>query len=252
MKRLAAILMLLLFVYASSCTAQNTIASENKGISNKTETVNPSVISRQIKQILSQPEYNRVYAKDSVPKWWKDFWKKVIDVAGKFFAWFYRSISLHSEQAGRLTSFVFACLVIIAFFALLALIINRISRGIRTNVESGIELDSGDYDILSSRPLISEAQKLADSSDWRGAFRCVYLASISHLDEIGVLRYEKSRTNWEYLGELDKNGKPDIRDQLRPLTSDFDRKFYGRESCDKTDYLNAMAVYERIKCEAAV
>jgi hypothetical protein len=217
----------------------------------KIEAANPSVINHSLRQILSQPEYNRVYPKDTIPKWWKRFWEKVGDVVGNIFKWLFGSLALHGEQAGRLTSFVFACLVVMAFFALLALIISRLSRRIGMAVDKSPELAVGDYDIPSSRPLISEATKLADAGDWRGAFRCVYLASISHLDEIGALRFERSRTNWEYLRELDKNSRPALRDQLRPLTTDFDRKFYGRERCDKDDYLNALAVYERIKGEAA-
>jgi hypothetical protein len=227
------------------------IAAGTYASTGKTEAANPSIINRNLRQILSQPEYNRVYPKDTTPKWWKQF----LDKAGNFITnvlkWLLGSLSLHSEQAGRLTSFVFACLVVMAFFALLALIISRISRRIRASVESSAELAAGDYDIPSSRLLTSEAAKLADAGDWRGAFRCVYLASISHLDETGALRFERSRTNREYLRELDKNGKETLRDQLRPLVTNFDRKFYGRERCDKADYLNALAVYERIKGEAA-
>ncbi|MEN6357356.1 MAG: DUF4129 domain-containing protein [Armatimonadota bacterium] len=212
---------------------------------------NSTLISRQIRQILSQPEYNRVYSKSTTPAWLKKYTDKVKRAIQRIFRWLTRSLSLRSERAGRLTSFVFACIVILAFFALTALIISRISRRIKGSAGQPLERAAGEYEIPSSRPLISQATKLADAGDWRGAFRCVYLASISHLDETGALHFERSRTNWEYLRELDKNGFPSLRDQLRPLTVDFDRKFYGREGCDKDDYLNALAVYERIKGEAA-
>lgn len=239
MKRFILIMLLILLADASHCSVRTN------------ESLNSTLVRQHLRQILSQPEYNRVYEKNTTPKWWKKLAEKLKSAINKAIKWLFISLSLHSEKAGRLTSFVFACIVMIAFFALLVLIISRLSRRIRTGVDTFSELRMNNYEIPSSRPLISEAQKLADAGDWRGAFRCVYLASISHLDETGALRFERSRTNWEYLWELDKNGRYTLRDQLRPLTMDFDRKFYGHEHCDKEDYLKALAVYERIKCEAA-
>lgn len=212
---------------------------------------NPKVVRQELRQILSQPEYNRIYKENKPPKWWTNFSRKAGRVIMSIFLWLSRSLGLQGEKAGRVTSFVFACLVIVAFFALLALVIRKISARLRMESEDGEGISTRHYELPSARPLISEAARLADISDWRGAFRCVYLASISHLDEVGALRFEKSRTNWEYLRELDKAGCLSLRDQLRPLTSDFDRKFYGRESCNKEDYTRALNVYQNIIKEVA-
>lgn len=236
------ILTLLFLLLASQCVWS---AQQQK------DTVNPKVVRHELKQILSQPEYNRVYAETKIPKWWINFLRKAVDAIGRIFGWLFKSISLQSESAGRLTSFIFACLVVLAFLALLFLIVRKISGNIKTIADDKPDKDIEHYELPSARPLISEAARLADAGDWRGAFRCVYLASISHLDEIGALRFEKSRTNWEYLRELDKSGRLSLKDQLQPLTSDFDRKFYGRENCNREDYARALIVYQSIVKEAA-
>ncbi|MHB9038924.1 MAG: DUF4129 domain-containing protein [Armatimonadota bacterium] len=212
---------------------------------------NPTTIRGELKQILAQPEYNRVYKQSVMPKWWTKFWEKVGKAIGRAFEWLSRSLSLKGEEAGRVASFVLACIVIIAFLALLVLIIRRLSGRRWATDEDYRDPHLSHYDLPSARPLISEAAKLAESGDYRAAFRCVYLASLSHLDEIGVLRFERSRTNWEYLRELDRGGQDALREQLRPLTIDFDRKFYGREECERADYLRALAVYESIASEAS-
>jgi hypothetical protein len=217
----------------------------------KSDQPNPTTVRRELKQILAQPEYNRVYKESVMPKWWGRFWTKVKRAIVRAYEWLSKSLSLKSGEAGRVASFVLACIVIVAFLALLVLIFRKISGRRRVLDEDNLDSHLGHYCLPSARPLISEAKKLADSGEYRGAFRCVYLASLSHLDEIGALRFERSRTNWEYLRELDKRGQDTLRDQLRPLTMDFDRKFYGRENCEREDYLRALDVYERISSEVA-
>ena len=59
------------------------------------------------------------------------------------------------------------------------------------------------------------------------------MASISHLDETNALRFQRGRTNWEYLRELVRGGHERPCEALRRITSTFDRKFYGRETCGR-------------------
>jgi hypothetical protein len=149
-----------------------------------------------------------------------------------------------------LVTFVLAWLVVLAFVVLLVLIILKLRRVTRSRADSS---DDGleDFELPSAGPLISQAEKLARAGDYRGAFRCAYLASISRLDEVKALRFERSRTNWEYMRELEEGGYQMPCAELRPLTADFDRKFYGRESVEERDYLSALAAYERVSREEA-
>ncbi|MCX6027667.1 MAG: DUF4129 domain-containing protein, partial [Chloroflexi bacterium] len=111
--------------------------------------------------------------------------------------------------------------------------------------------DEPNYEMPSATPLMKQAAKLAEAGDYRGAFRAAYLASIAYLDEIRALRFERSRTNWEYMRELRQGGHERPHAALQPLTLDFDRKIYGRETVAKEDYLKATAAYERLSGEEA-
>jgi len=201
----------------------------------------PNVIRTQLHDILSRPEYNRIFAPEVKTDFWEKFWRWVADIIGKLFGAF----KFGGGTAGKIASYVFASLVIIAFVILLGLIIKKLTesnRG-RKDIDS---LDFENYDLPSARPLITEADRLAQAGDYRGAFKCAYLASISYLDEIKALRFERSRTNWEYLRELENGGFETPYGELKPLTLDFDRMFYGRETCNKQKYESAISAFERI------
>jgi hypothetical protein len=54
------------------------------------------------------------------------------------------------------------------------------------------------------------------------------------LDEQGLLRYDRSRTNREYLRSI--SSRPELADPLRDVIDVFDRVWYGFESVDEQTY----------------
>jgi hypothetical protein len=202
-------------------------------------------VRRELRHILSRPEYNRNFNPGAIER----FWTSVRDGLFRAANWFMGLFAMGGDKASRLASIVFACLTLLAFLLLLAFVIRRlVRRAMTSDREFGTELDA--HGIPSPRPLMKEAERLAASGDFRGAFRCAYLASILYLDESGALRYERSRTNWEYLRQLAEGGHDAAGAELRPLTLDFDRKFYGREVCVQDDYARAAAVFRKLSTEA--
>ena len=207
--------------------------------------MDPVVVEHELKDILSAPEYNKEYAREPDFAWLV----RVLDAIAEFLD---RTLGGLSFERGvsDLATFILAWLVVIAFAVLLALIIRKMGSRARAGADSS-EDQAPDYELPSARPLIAQAARLANEGDYKGAFRCAYLASISHLDEINALHFERSRTNWEYMRELEDGGHDVPHAQLRPLTADFDRKFYGRERVQELDYASALAAYERISREEA-
>ena len=124
-------------------------------------------------------------------------------------------------------------MVVVGFFVLVGLVIRKIIGGTKRQAQDGAALGGASYEIPTAKAMIGQAAKLAEAGDYRGAFKSAYLASIAYLDEIRVLRFERSRTNWEYLRELKSGGHERPHRELCPLTLDFDRKIYGRESCEQ-------------------
>ena len=204
-------------------------------------------VRRDLHDILSQPDYNRVYGASPVDQAWR--W--IVEMFLRLVNWLGRLFGFGVEGAGRLVSIIFACLVILAFFWLLALVIRRLVGEHGAREDAGAVTSAGPYQLPSAGPLIHEAERFAGDGDYRGAFRSAYLASISRLDEAGALRFERSRTNWEYVRELAGRGLDQATGALRPLTLDFDRKIYGRESCTIEDYRSALDVYHIISGEVA-
>jgi len=131
------------------------------------------------------------------------------------------------------------------------LIIRKISGILRRVRDDEADIAQGSYGLPAARPLIREMTRLAEAGDYRGAFRCAFLATLSYLDETGAIRFERSRTNWEYLRQLKRGGHDSLHDDLNRLASAFDRKFYGSEPCTEDDYHSALAVYKRISSQEA-
>jgi hypothetical protein len=200
---------------------------------------NPQRVRQELKSVLSDPQYNRDYQPHSD-------WSEAI---ARAVASLLELLVVKDTSLGEVLSFLMAILIIAAFIGLVALLLSKfVNASERLSDSAGVSIPT---DLPQSRPLLREAEMLAARGDYRGALRCAYLACISYLDEIQAIRFERSRTNWEYLRELRATGREQIHDLLRPLTALFDQKVYGGEECREPDYEMALQVYYAITTEAA-
>lgn len=208
-------------------------------------------VRREIEQILALPEYNRTHTESTLEKLQARAGKWLRDVVVSTLNWIADRLSFRDLRGAGLLATVGTWAVVIMFVVLLGMIASRYIRRAAGSAGSRDDEEHADYDLPSPGPLVKEAAKLAEAGDYRGAFRATYLACIAHLDSIRALRFERSRTNWEYLHELKRGGHEKSCSELHPLTVDFDRKIYGQEPCSRQDYLNAAAVYQRLSSEEA-
>ena len=205
--------------------------------------VDPVKVRRELRQILASPEYKPVQP-SFFDKWMQRASKAVGNGIKRFFEWIVDHLTIGDLTGASVLATLGAWLVVIGFVVLLWLVIKKLAASGQERVDE--PAGGASCDMPSAKPLIRQAAKLAEAGDYRGAFRAAYLASIAYLDEIRALRFERSRTNWEYLRELKDGGRNEQFTELRPLTLDFDRKFYGGEPCDERDYEKAVAVYQRL------
>jgi hypothetical protein len=91
-----------------------------------------------------------------------------------------------------------------------------------------------DDETLTSKGAMQRAHSLSGQGDYRSAIRYLYLSSLLVLDEQGLLRYDRSRTNREYLRSI--SSKPELANSLRDVIDVFDRVWYGFESVDEPTY----------------
>ncbi len=139
-----------------------------------------------------------------------------------------------------------------AFAVLVAVLVQAIGR--REARAKPLALDAEEAVLVEARDnnsLLALAEQSAHSGDYRRAFRLVYLASLVALDTNGVLRFDRSKTNWEYLRALRASGRGDVYTALTPLTREFDQVWYGFAPADRAQYARALAQYEALQAAPA-
>ena len=84
--------------------------------------------------------------------------------------------------------------------------------------------------VETERAALARAETAEAASDFRSALRFLYLSAILHLQERGVLPYDKSLTNREYLHQAQVD--IDLHTALGPAITVFDEVWYGHKPCD--------------------
>jgi hypothetical protein len=131
---------------------------------------------------------------------------------------------------GRVPLVIAAVLV---FFFSLYFIARNLSRNLVREADLAAENGDGDA-LLTSQGAMQRAQTLSGQGDYRNAVRYLYLSSLLILDEHGVLRYDRSRTNREYLRSV--SSKPELAKPLNDVIDVFDRVWYGFDAVDDDTY----------------
>jgi hypothetical protein len=131
--------------------------------------------------------------------------------------------------------------------ALVAIFVPMITRkGYRPKPPSDDEEEQSLVAQRDSDRLLTLAEQKAAAGDYRLAFRIVYLATLIALDSGGVLRFDRSKTNWEYLRALQAADRNDVAEKMRPLTRTFDRVWYGLSPAGRGEYALALAEHRAL------
>ena len=135
--------------------------------------------------------------------------------------------------------------ILASLFALLVYFLVK-ALGLRGVRAKPLELAEEEAVLMEARDnhsLLALAEQQAKAGDYRRAFRLVYLAALVALDDGGVLRFDRSKTNWEYLRSLRAAGRGDLYQALTPLTREFDQVWYGFSKTDASQYARALTQY---------
>lgn len=139
-------------------------------------------------------------------------------------------------------------LLMVGAAILLLLTLLYISRNLSRSLVQDAQLAAEGNEsagILTSKGAIQRAQTLSKQGDYRNAIRYLYLSSLLVLDEQGLLRYDRSRTNREYLRSV--SSRPELANPLREVIDVFDRVWYGFESVDENTYQSYMEHVEELR-----
>ncbi|MFQ3579015.1 MAG: hypothetical protein SNJ71_02610 [Bacteroidales bacterium] len=208
---------------------------------------NEKIVSKYLEDILSEPKY-KVKNNDNLIS----LISKQID---KALNWFFDKLGdiLPGgvvSYLGESTSKVLAVLVIIAFFVVVSLLlIKKLNANIIKSEKHTINSSEYIEELKKHDFLIKQAAIKIETGDIKKAFSLVYLACISYLAEKSILSYDPSKTNWEYIREMDIKGRQNISNLMKSLSLLFDKKIYGRENIKVSDYENALEIYSRVSNE---
>ncbi len=207
----------------------------------------PAAAGASAKSVLARPEF----ASDPPPP---------PSVADKLAAWLDRLFRPHSAPTPNVPNanpnVILGILIVIAaaaFAVLVAVLVQAIGR--REARVRPLALDEEEAVLVEARDndsLLALAEQQAKAGDYRRAFRLVYLASLVALDTNGVLRFDRSKTNWEYLRAMRASGRGDVYAALTPLTREFDQVWYGFAPADASQYARALAQYQALQAAPPV
>lgn len=97
--------------------------------------------------------------------------------------------------------------------------------------------------------LLHRAADFRERGEFRAAVRCLYLALLAFLENQGWVRYDRSKTNWEYARELAPSSP--LRERFVGLTETFDRVWYGSEAATPDDCATFEAGYRDLSASGA-
>ena len=104
---------------------------------------------------------------------------------------------------------------------------------VRTNLVAEVqneENESPTESVATEQAALMQSEKAAESRNFREALRFLYLSAIFNLQERGMLTYDKSLTNLEYLRTLQAHAE--LQQALGPAIKVFDDVWYGYKPCD--------------------
>jgi hypothetical protein len=92
---------------------------------------------------------------------------------------------------------------------------------------------------------VDEGRELVAAGNYRGAIRHLFLAALLTLDERNLIHYDKTRTNYELLNEVEL--RDTITEPLTPVVETFERVWYGFETVGAAEYELLVGQIELLK-----
>ncbi|MEM7030471.1 MAG: DUF4129 domain-containing protein [Chloroflexota bacterium] len=186
--------------------------------------------------ILAQSEFQWV---TEDPSALAEFRERILNFLGDLLEWLLpENTIIAATEPGTWISYLIS-----GFGALaLAIVFFFLFREVLSDFVSQAEFDPDELEggvPLTAETALARANDLSSAGDYRTAIRYLYLSSLLHLDERGVLRYDRSRTNREYLRSVADT--PDLAQTLREVIDIFDRTWYGFQPVDEPTYTHYAA-----------
>jgi hypothetical protein len=121
-------------------------------------------------------------------------------------------------------------------------------RGILSDIVAEEESQDADEDslaVVSAEQALERARTYSRSGDYRSAVRYLYMSSLMLLEERGLVRYDRTQTNQEYLRGV--ASRPELANVLRDVIDVFDRVWYGFQALDQQSFSHYVRRVEQLR-----
>lgn len=112
-------------------------------------------------------------------------------------------------------------------------VVRALVRAAADSAEAAVDEDAMPLAPPEPEKRAREADRLAESGDFRGAVRAHYLSLLGRLHREGVIVYDRHRTNREYMRSM--RAPPPRIAAFADAVDVFDRKWYGKEACTREE-----------------
>lgn len=192
--------------------------------------IDATLASRQLSALEAQPDA-RAQLTDVLTRFEIDtqfsvpLWQRVV-------RWLGRWLQLLTNAGGGQVA---GGVVILIGILVTPLIIWWSSRRLRGEIsaESHLPYLPDDDPNLTAQSAFDNAQLSADTGDYRTAVRYLYLSALLSLDDRDLLRFDRSKTNREYLRSV---ADSEFAPTLHSVIDVFDRVWYGFRPIDSTTF----------------
>lgn len=191
----------------------------------------PAELGATLQQILARPEYNQREG-----RWLEDLILRFLQALR---AWYLDHLAPHVERLHDVSPFIYWSVVTLGA-AIAAALLYHIYLTLRSSFGAPVRRFRAAAALgepsISTAPeaLLADADRAAANGDFTQALSRLYLALIRNLDRHGLVRYDRSRTNWEYLRQV--RGHEGVRAPLQALTSAAEAAWYGQQPVDAPHY----------------
>ena len=191
----------------------------------------PEQLREAVKAILSRPEYNQ-----GESQWLEQYLYRLIRSLS---VWYREHLAPYFERLHDVSPVVYWTIVAV-FAAAMVILLYHIYLTLRSSFgtttrrrRQGQPLPPG---ATQSDPdaLLKQADEAAAKGDFAEALRRLYLALIRNLDRHELLRFDRSRTNYEYLRQVREHEA--VAGPLSALTAQAETVWYGDRRPDRADY----------------
>ncbi len=182
-----------------------------------------------LQAILSRPEFQYETAEPSRLQTWFN------NLRERFWRWVF-SLFPETRATDGMATLINYALTGLGIIALMVALYYAL-RGIVGDFTAEAALSPEDHlddEMLTADTAWRRAQQLSGEGDYRTAVRYLYLSALLLLEERGLLRYNRSLTNREYLRNL--THQPELAAILRDVIEVFDRVWYGFHPLEQTEY----------------